>query len=121
MYNVSLKFWNTYYLKNIDMFTFVEIYTFDLLENLSLKNKFNYVLFENSWKHMWIELLKIPISLYNGPYLKHGGHVSNFKRHNPYKRLAPWANWLLLLWIHPFVIDAKSLPNLGIPMRGDKA
>jgi hypothetical protein len=34
------------------MFTFVEIYTFDLLENLSVKNKFNYVLFENSWKHM---------------------------------------------------------------------
>jgi hypothetical protein len=24
MYNVSLKVWNTYYLKNIDMFTFVE-------------------------------------------------------------------------------------------------
>jgi hypothetical protein len=37
MYNVSLKVWNIYYLKNIDMFTFVEIYTFDLLENLSLK------------------------------------------------------------------------------------
>jgi hypothetical protein len=34
------------------MFTFVEIYTFDLLENLPLKNKFNYELFENSWKHM---------------------------------------------------------------------
>jgi hypothetical protein len=40
-YNLSLKVWNTYYLKNIDMFTFVEIYTFDLLENLSLRNKFN--------------------------------------------------------------------------------
>jgi len=37
MYNVSLKVWNTYYFENIDMFTFVEIYTFDLLENLSLK------------------------------------------------------------------------------------
>ncbi len=37
MYNVSLKVWNTYYLKKIDMFTFVEIYIFDLLENLSLK------------------------------------------------------------------------------------
>jgi hypothetical protein len=37
MYNVSLKVWNIYYLKNIDMFTFVEIYTFDLLEILSLK------------------------------------------------------------------------------------
>jgi len=38
MYNVSLKVWNTYYFKNIDIFTFVEIYTFDLLEILSLKN-----------------------------------------------------------------------------------
>ncbi len=28
------------------MFTFVEIYTFYLLENLSLKNRFNYILFE---------------------------------------------------------------------------
>jgi len=37
MYDVSLKVWNTYYLKNIDMSTFVEIYTFDLLENLSLR------------------------------------------------------------------------------------
>jgi hypothetical protein len=37
MYNVSLRVRNIYYLKNIDMFTFVEIYTFDLLENLSLK------------------------------------------------------------------------------------
>jgi hypothetical protein len=36
MYNVSLKVWNTYYLKYIDMFTFFEIYTFDLLENLSV-------------------------------------------------------------------------------------
>ncbi len=34
------------------MFTFVEIYTFDLLEILSLKIKFNYILFQNSWKHM---------------------------------------------------------------------
>jgi hypothetical protein len=37
MYNVPLKVWNTYYLKNIDMFIFVEIYTFDLIEILSLK------------------------------------------------------------------------------------
>jgi hypothetical protein len=37
MYNVSMKVWNTYYLTNIEMFTFVEICTFDLLENLSLK------------------------------------------------------------------------------------
>jgi len=37
MYNVSLTVWNTYYLKNIDMSTFVEIYTFDLFENSSLK------------------------------------------------------------------------------------
>jgi len=37
MYNASLKVRNTYYLKNIDMFTIVEIYTFDLLEILSLK------------------------------------------------------------------------------------
>jgi hypothetical protein len=37
MYNVSLKVWNTHLKKNIDMFTSVEIYTFDLLENLSLK------------------------------------------------------------------------------------
>jgi hypothetical protein len=35
MYNVSLKVWNTYYLKTTDLFTFVEIYTFDLLEILS--------------------------------------------------------------------------------------
>jgi hypothetical protein len=48
MYNVWLKVWNTYYLKNIDMFNFVETYTFDLLEVLSLKNKFNYILFKNS-------------------------------------------------------------------------
>jgi hypothetical protein len=52
MYNVLLKVRSTYYLKNIDMFTFVEIYTFDLLEILSLKNGFNYILFENSWKQM---------------------------------------------------------------------
>jgi hypothetical protein len=32
MYNVSLKVWNTYYLNNIDMSTFVEIYTFDYLK-----------------------------------------------------------------------------------------
>jgi len=51
MYNVWLKVWNTYYLKNIDMFNFVETYTFDLLEFLSLKNKFNYILFKNSWKN----------------------------------------------------------------------
>jgi hypothetical protein len=38
MYNVSFKVWNTYYLEKIDMFTFIEIYTFDLFENLSLKN-----------------------------------------------------------------------------------
>jgi hypothetical protein len=37
MYNVSLKVWNTYYFKKFDMFTFVEIYRFDLLEILSLK------------------------------------------------------------------------------------
>ncbi len=34
------------------MFAFVEIYTFDLLKILVLKNKFNYILFENLWKHM---------------------------------------------------------------------
>ncbi len=34
------------------MSTFVEIYTFDLHKILSLKNRFNYILFENSWKHM---------------------------------------------------------------------
>jgi hypothetical protein len=59
MYNVSLKFWTKYYLKNIDMFSFVEIYTFDLLEILSLKNRFNYILFENSWKHMLIKILEV--------------------------------------------------------------
>jgi hypothetical protein len=37
MYNASLKVWNTYYLKNIDMFIFVGIYTFDLLKILSYK------------------------------------------------------------------------------------
>jgi len=83
MYNVSLKVWNTYYFKNIDMFTFVEIYGFDLLENLSLKNRFNYILFKNSWKHMWIKLLKLALSFNNGPYPKHGGHVSNLKKPNP--------------------------------------
>jgi len=36
-------------------------------------------LFENSWKHMWIKLLKLALSSYNGPYPKHGGHVSNLK------------------------------------------
>ncbi len=30
------------------MFTYVEIYTFDLLENLSFKKKINYILFKNS-------------------------------------------------------------------------
>jgi hypothetical protein len=83
MYIVSLKVRNTYYLKNIDMFTFVEIYTFDLLEILSLKNRSNYILFENSWKHMWIKLLKLSLSSNNRPYPKHGGHVSNLKKHNP--------------------------------------
>jgi hypothetical protein len=37
MYNVSFKVWSTYYLQNIDMSTFDEIYTFYLLNNLSLK------------------------------------------------------------------------------------
>jgi hypothetical protein len=37
MYNVSFKVWNTYYLQNIDMFTFDEIYTFDLFKKLSWK------------------------------------------------------------------------------------
>jgi hypothetical protein len=32
-YNVSLKVWNTYYLKNIDKFTFIKIYKFALFEN----------------------------------------------------------------------------------------
>jgi len=36
MYNVLLKVWNTLF-KKINIFTFVEIYTFDLLEILSLK------------------------------------------------------------------------------------
>jgi len=84
IYNVSLKVWKTYYLKNIDISTFVEIYTFDLLENLSLKNIFNYILFENSWTHMWIQLMKLEKSSCNGFYPKHGGHVSNYlKKHNP--------------------------------------
>jgi hypothetical protein len=34
------------------MSTFVETCTFDLLENLSLKKGFKYILFENSWEHM---------------------------------------------------------------------
>jgi hypothetical protein len=37
MYNVSLKVWNIHYWKIIGMFNFVKMYTFDLLENLSLK------------------------------------------------------------------------------------
>jgi hypothetical protein len=36
MYNISLKVWNTYYLKNIDMLIFVEIYIFDLREKINL-------------------------------------------------------------------------------------
>jgi len=83
MSNVSLKVWNTYCLKKIDMYIFVEMYTLDLLEILSLKNIFNYILFENSWKHIWIKLLKLALISYNGPYLKHGGHVSNLKKHSP--------------------------------------
>jgi hypothetical protein len=59
------------------------IYAFNLLENLSLKNRFNYILFENSWKHMWIKLLKLALSSNYGPYPKHGGNVSNLKKHNP--------------------------------------
>jgi hypothetical protein len=68
------KYWHIY---------FVEIYTFDLLENLSLKNRFNYILFENSWKHMWIIFFKLALSSNNGLYPKHGGHVSNLKKHSP--------------------------------------
>jgi hypothetical protein len=64
------------------MFTFVEIYTFDLFEKLSLKNRFNYILFKISWKHMWIKLLKLALSSYNGPYPKHGFHVSNLKKYS---------------------------------------
>jgi len=90
MYNLSLKVWNTYYFKNIDMFTFVKIYTFDFLEILSLKNKFNYVLSENSWQHVWIKLLKLALSSYNGPYPKHGGHVLILEKKNPWKGLTPW-------------------------------
>jgi hypothetical protein len=67
------------YLKNIDMFTFVEIYT------------------------LWIKLLKLALSSNNGPYPKHGGHVSNLKKHNPLKGLAPRAHLLLLLWMHLLV------------------
>jgi hypothetical protein len=33
MYNASLKVWNTYYLKNIDMFIFVKIYTTSIMGN----------------------------------------------------------------------------------------
>jgi len=65
------------------MFTFVEIYTFDLLKNVSLKNRFNYILLKNSWKHMWIKLLKLTLSSNNGSYTKHGSHVSNLEKHNP--------------------------------------
>jgi hypothetical protein len=65
------------------MCTFVEIYTFDLLEILSLQKIINYILFENSWKHMSFKLLKLALSSYNGPYPKHGGHVSNLKKHSP--------------------------------------
>jgi hypothetical protein len=83
MSNVSLKFWNTYYLKNIDMHIFVEMYTLDVLEILSLKNRCNYILFEISWKHIWIKILKSALLSYNGIYLKHGGHVSNLKKHSP--------------------------------------
>jgi pectate lyase len=70
------------YLKNIDMSTFVEIYTFDLLKILLLKNKFNYIFLENSLKHMWIKLLKLAPSSYNRIYQKHGGNVSNLKNHS---------------------------------------
>jgi hypothetical protein len=65
------------------MSTFVEIYTFDLFEILLLKNRFNYILFENSWKHMWIKLFKLALSSNNGPYPKHGGYVSNLKKQSP--------------------------------------
>jgi len=82
MYNVSLRvlntlfkeYWHVYYCWNLHFY---------LLENLSLKNRFNYKLFENSWKHMWIKLLKLALSSNNRPYPKHGGHVSNLKKHNP--------------------------------------
>jgi hypothetical protein len=107
MYNVSLKLWNTYYLNFFDMFTFVGIYIFDLLENLSLKNKFNYILFKNLWKHMWIKLLKLALSSNNGPYSKHGGHVSNLKKHSPYT----WSPWLLLLWMHLTVNSLYKIHN----------
>ncbi len=52
------------------MSIFVDIYTFDLLEFFSLK-KTNYILFENSWKHVSIKLLKLALSSYNGLYPKH--------------------------------------------------
>ncbi len=68
-----------------------------------IKRIFNYILSKKSWKHMWIKLLKLALSSNNGPYPKHRSHVSNFKKHNIYKRLAPKAHWLLLLWIHPCV------------------
>jgi len=79
MYNVSLKVWNTLF-KKIDMFTFVEIYTCDLLEILSLKKRFNYILFKNWWKHMWIKVLRLALSSNNEPYSKHGSHISNLKK-----------------------------------------
>jgi hypothetical protein len=28
-----------------------------------------------------------------GPYLKHGGHVSNLKKYNPKKGLATWGDF----------------------------
>jgi hypothetical protein len=83
MSNVSLKVWNTYCLKNIDMYIFVEMYTLDLLENLSLKiDVITYCLKIHG--NTWIKNLKLTLLSYNGPYLKHGGHVSNLKKHSPW-------------------------------------
>jgi hypothetical protein len=44
-------------------------------------------LFENSWEHMWIKILKMTLSSYDGPFPEHGGHVLNLKKHNLYKRV----------------------------------
>jgi hypothetical protein len=65
------------------MLAFAEIYIFDLLENLSLKiYSITYCLkiHENTCE---LNFLSWHYHSIMGPIQKHGGHVSNLKKHSP--------------------------------------
>jgi hypothetical protein len=73
-------------------------------------------LLKNSWKHIRIKILKLALSSNNGPYPKHGGHVSNLKKYSSLERtytlgaLAPFIVYAPLLYL---VCDIGGLWDLS--------